>query len=223
MELGVSDLGEGTADKESEGDDDDYEDSSGSENDDDVVEGEGEGTPKKEASTASGGETESEETRRSDELTPKVESLAVVAALEPKETGGSVVLLNGSAPLAEGAHTLTTSAIAPSALASVSVSVPPVGDEGDGDRDGGLVDQKKLVGGEEWGNAALKLEVDEAEAPGKLRWVFARYASKMARGRKGFKAAKFAVLRGRGEVVTLRLQSLGTFDSRNRNVETGMF
>ena len=228
VELGVSGLVEGAADKEEESgddDDDDSEDSSGSENDDDddVDEGEGEGTHKKEASAASGGETESEGTRRSDELMPKAESLAVVGAQKTKETGGGVVLLNGSAPLAEGAHALTTSAIAPSALASVSVSVPPVGGEGDGvgnrdhegDRDGDLVARKKLVGGEEWGNAALKLDVDEAAAPGKLRWVLARYASGMARGRTGFKVAKFEVLRRRGEVVSLRLQPLGIFDTRN--------
>lgn len=87
-----------------------------------------------------------------------------------KEIRECAVLLNGSAPHA--------GAVQPSATADSSAV--PAGPAGDGEGNSGSAiegmgtEERKMdkgdSGGEEWSNAALKLEVEEAEAPGKLSW-----------------------------------------------------
>lgn len=132
------------------GSDDDSEDSSEGEKqgDDDK------GIVNKEAST-SGGDTEAD----------KPEGDGESGAVSTKEC---TVLLNGSAPHA--------GAVQPSATADPSAV--PAGPAGDGEGSSGSATEgagteerkrdKGDSGGEEWSNAALKLEVEEAEAPGEL-------------------------------------------------------
>lgn len=143
------------------GSDDDSEDSSEGEK-----QGDAKGTGSKEASTL-GGDTEGSGSQDAAGVTPvadKPDGDGESGSVSAKECA---VLLNGRVPHA--------GAVQPSATAdSSAVPAGPAGDEGNSESatEGVGTEERKRdkgdSGGEEWSSAALKLEVEEAEAPGEL-------------------------------------------------------